>query len=326
MCESLRLPEDLVYEVMREIALNGDHRLLFRTSVVCKECTRKSLPFARSLHIPLTFEYEIVTRGELFTIPVQRPSDEISSIVVNIVVDWGDNSPAQKYSSSDELVSHIYSCPGSYKVRVFANTNLSASTTTRKCFLTGLNCNSWRRWANSLVSFETLGTLRIRCLRYFFAASAKFNIPIGHWDVSSVKDFNGLFYYCSSFNQPIGAWNVSSATMMESMFQGCTSFDQPLASWNVSAVTTMKSMFSDSSNFNQPLNGWNVSNVKNMDSMFSGAHMFNQSLRDWDISNVKEVICMFYRAQTFDRRNIEGWKIKSGTNTVCMFDDETIHR
>ena len=52
-----------------------------------------------------------------------------------------------------------------------------------------------------------------------------FNQPIGDWDVSNVKDMNGMFYNAKSFNQPIGDWVISHKTDCDNMFYGAKSFE-----------------------------------------------------------------------------------------------------
>ena len=38
---------------------------------------------------------------------------------------------------------------------------------------------------------------------------SSFNQPLDHWDVSSVTDFERMFYAASKFNQPLAGWDVS---------------------------------------------------------------------------------------------------------------------
>lgn len=45
---------------------------------------------------------------------------------------------------------------------------------------------------------------------------SSFNQPLDHWDVSSVTDFERMFYAASKFNQPLAGWNMSSVQYYES--------------------------------------------------------------------------------------------------------------
>ena len=41
------------------------------------------------------------------------------------------------------------------------------------------------------------------------------------------------------FNENINDWDVSNVKNMEGMFEGCLKFNQPLDKWNVSKVKNM---------------------------------------------------------------------------------------
>lgn len=53
-----------------------------------------------------------------------------------------------------------------------------------------------------------------------------FNIPIGYWDVSKVKDMSCMFYSCAAFNQPLD----KSANLKNQcrMFHNCKGFTYSL--------------------------------------------------------------------------------------------------
>ena len=83
-----------------------------------------------------------------------------------------------------------------------------------------------------------------------FGDTSAFNQDISSWNVSSVTNMNGMFYYATGFNQAIGFsiepftgntniyWDVSSVTDMSGMFQGATAFNQNLCTWSVTNVTS----------------------------------------------------------------------------------------
>jgi surface protein len=73
---------------------------------------------------------------------------------------------------------------------------------------------------------------------------------ISNWDVSRVKDMNGLFSDRDSFNDSLALWDVSNVTNMSSMFRNATKFNQDLSAWNVSKVTSMDEMFFSAHSFN----------------------------------------------------------------------------
>ena len=95
-------------------------------------------------------------------------------------------------------------------------------------------------------------------------------------DVSSLTklikcdDFSSIFKGYENVKHIIGLedWDVSNVKNMEGMFQGCINFNSDLSKWNVSKVKSMKYMFSHCDNFNSDLSNWNVSSVRGMYCMF----------------------------------------------------------
>ncbi|MGC6516003.1 MAG: BspA family leucine-rich repeat surface protein, partial [Myxococcota bacterium] len=197
---------------------------------------------------------------------------------------------------------------------------------------------------NSAVAgeFETACTSGITDMVAMFANSYV-NEDIGSWDVSSVTDMAGMFYYAELFNADIGSWDVSSVTSMGSMFEFATLFNRDISGWDVSAVTDMYGMFLlsnfdrdigawDVSNvtnmmvmfeatpFNQDIGGWDVSSVSTMYGMFSGASDFNQDISEWDTSSVANMGSMFSSAHDFNG-NISGWDVSNVTVMENMFAD-----
>jgi surface protein len=110
-----------------------------------------------------------------------------------------------------------------------------------------------------------------------------YGYPINKWDVSSLQDFDSIFYAANTFNEDISSWNVSNATTMSEMFYSAYAFNQDLSSWNMSNVTDMEGMFHTASSFNQNLSLWNVSNVQNMSDMFLDAASFNWDIDSWEL-------------------------------------------
>ena len=73
------------------------------------------------------------------------------------------------------------------------------------------------------------------------------------WDVSQVKNMEGLFTQRTQFNQDISKWDTSQVVSMAGMFRGAVIFDADISGWDVSKVTDMNYMFYDAISFNQPL-------------------------------------------------------------------------
>ena len=145
------------------------------------------------------------------------------------------------------------------------------------------------------------------------------NLP---WDVSHVKDMNGMFESASSssFNSSsISNWNVSSVSNMLGMFYDTSSFNQNLF-WNTSSLEDTTAMFFGSSSFNGDLSQWDTSSVTKMNSMFRRASSFNSdSISNWNVTNVVNMVRMFEGATDF-AQNLCPWKDAQAVSlTNCYY-------
>jgi surface protein len=187
---------------------------------------------------------------------------------------------------------------------------------------------------------------------------------------TGITDMSELFMLKAKFNQPIGRWDVSDVTNMRYMFAGyngkrpiCSGwtsveyddgkcpdsygrirsmkFNQDISKWDVSSVTNMEAMFSHAAQFSQPINDWDVSNVESMRSMFDNFlksiliyaikgttldqstiwanSWFNQPLDKWDVSSVKDMSNMFRGHLSFNQP-IGNWDVSSVTTMESMFE------
>lgn len=98
---------------------------------------------------------------------------------------------------------------------------------------------------------------------------------IGDWNVSKVKDMNGLFYNKILFNEDISNWDTSSVITMRSMFHHCRAFNQNLSAWDVQEVTDMACIFCNARAFDQPgtLDDWAPDKVTDWYHAFSKCPM-----------------------------------------------------
>ena len=256
-----------------------------------------------------------------------------SSGTYNFTVDWGDGTNDTITAWNQPEVTHTYhNSPGIYTLNI-------TGTLRGWRFNNGgdrLKIIELMQWGN--MSLGNSGYYFYGCenmlltatdapnmtgtTSLYFAFAHCYNLEdmgdMNSWDMSSVTDMSGMFFYATSFNQPLGSWNVSGVTGMYKMFSSATSFNQPLGTWNVSSVTDMSLMFSHASAFNQPLETWDVSSVINMYGMFSHASAFNQPLGTWDVSSVTDMSGMF-SSSTFNS-SIGSWDVSSVTNMESMFE------
>jgi len=139
-------------------------------------------------------------------------------------------------------------------------------------------------------------------------ANSQFDQDISNWNVSNVEDMKWMFYY-SEFNKDISKWNVSNVKNMEGMFLG-SKFNGDISNWDVSNVKNMSSMF-ETSQFNQDISNWNVSNVTDMNWMFKNSQ-FNGNISKWNVSNVEDMSYMFEKSRF--NGDIGSWPLKEDTD------------
>ena len=292
--------------------------------------------------------WQTTTSDESITIPTTGTG-------YDYVVDWGDGSTSV-HSDADATTdaSHIYATAGTYTVRIIGDfpriyMHNSADISKIKAV------NQWGTivWSSMQDAFRGCTNLNISAsdapdlsqvtnLSYMFREVNGFTVSLSNWDVSTVTNMEGMFYfttfnrdisswnvanvttfkmmfiYNQVFNQNIGSWNTGSVTDMESMFLGANQFNQDISGWNVSNVTNTKSMFYAARNFNQDISNWNVSSVTDAFQMFRQANKFNQDISSWDVSNITDMSRMFYQATSFEQ-NLGAWDISSVTDMDDMF-------
>jgi len=143
-----------------------------------------------------------------------------------------------------------------------------------------------------------------------------FNEDVSAWDVSSVTDMIGMFYYSSDFNQDISAWETSKVKTMANMFKYASSFNSNIEAWDVSRVKSMSSMFQDADSFDSAIGAWDVRRVLDMSSMFQFTNQFNDpTIVAWDVSSVTNFEFMFYYTDAFNV-DLSPWDIDSDPSDI----------
>merc|ERR1719181_1954405 len=81
-----------------------------------------------------------------------------------------------------------------------------------------------------------------------FSGAKLFRGDISKWDVSNVRDMNGMFHSAELFNSDISKWDVSRVGNMDHMFSYATSFNRKFcgSSWIHSKASKL-GMFTGSS-------------------------------------------------------------------------------
>ena len=149
-------------------------------------------------------------------------------------------------------------------------------------------------------------TNAIKCddFSYIFSGfkRVKHIIGIEDWDVSNVKNMEGMFGGCINFNTNLSNWNVSSVIYMSGMFNSCEKFSCDLSKWDVSSVRDMAYMFRGCKKFNSDLSNWNVSSVEDMRYMFQNCKKFDSDLSKWNVSSLENVGHTFSGCQSLRKR------------------------
>jgi surface protein len=180
---------------------------------------------------------------------------------------------------------------------------------------------------------------------YWYKNGSYFNEDISKWDVSSVIDFNYMFYENEDFDQDLSKWDVSSARFLYGMFLDASDFDSDISKWDVSNVVNFSEMFDGASSFDADLSNWNVGRAQDMSFMFRGAtsmsstyfndwnvgnvtsfsHMFANTeisirLGSWDLSNCKSIALMFQNNYNYTGESIKRWDVSNVTNMYGAFE------
>ena len=163
-------------------------------------------------------------------------------------------------------------------------------------------------------------TSSVTDMRRAFVNADLFNQPLDLWDTSNVESFNHMFSLADRFNGRVDTWNTSRALDMEYMFNDAHQFNQDVSGWDTSRVTNMESMFRDVNLFNQDIGGWDTSNVTDMSRLFDDNWSFNQDLSDWDTSSVTTMAFMFNDAYSFNQ-DISQWNVSNVESMNDMFSD-----
>lgn len=120
------------------------------------------------------------------------------------------------------------------------------------------------------------------------------NANLNWIDVSHITEMNGIFAHgnATKFNGDISKWDVSNVKNMDGMFMDSV-FNGDISNWDVSHVTSMHAMFCQNKDFNQNISKWDVSNVNTFESMFQGASHFNKNISNWKIKDNAKTAYMF---------------------------------
>jgi surface protein len=237
----------------------------------------------------------------------------------NATIDWGDSSSNIITTYNDANLTHVYSTPGTYTIKITGSLPyIKFNNSGDKLKL--IDITQWGTWqpqslqktfmgcSNLTGSFTDnldLSSITDPSLLYCFFNCSSFNGNISSWTTTPFTAMNYMFYGCSLFNQNIGGWNVSNVTNFFGMFFGCSLFNQDISGWSTSNATAFQLMFYGCSSFNQNIGGWSTSNVTNMQQTFFGCSSFNQDISGWNYTNVTSMLQFLNGATSFSTANYD---------------------
>ena len=169
---------------------------------------------------------------------------------VNVIIDWGDNSPADTVTTAGD-VNHTY----------LNNFIVYAVEITGSLEHFGGSVNNITK-LTKVLSFGNIGITSLDSALYNAVNLTEVPTIIP----STVTSVKSMFENASSFNQNIINWDVSNVTNMSNMFAYASSFDQDISSWEVANVTDMSNMFIEDTlstvNYDALLNKWATQTVQ----------------------------------------------------------------
>lgn len=258
-----------------------------------------------------------------------------------ILVDWGDGTPAEVLYAEDydftqnRYPTHSYALPQEYTIRII---NLNEEI--------GLQCWSFLHASVDVLAYVASGS-EDSLANIYVAGDNPNEGPFSHafrrrflWrnDFVDVKRYGngkmgvGMFAWTSAkiFS---ASGSPRFADHVDWMFYNATYFNEDIGGWDTSKVKSMYGMFHSARSFNQNISRWNVSNVTDMGSMFYCASSFNNgdtSAEDWDAipanpltwgektSQVENMSWMFGYVTHF-KQDISSWNVSNVTDMSYMF-------
>ena len=260
---------------------------------------------------------------------IKLPATKYGSTSVNIVVDWGDGTIAEAFTT--DFPTHTYATAGTYEIKVWGTcpkwgyANLgSVSTTSNSDYYTS---------TQYLTKVKQFGELS--AVQYGFA-QCKNLIEVSGENLVTSKTFEKttnmsyMFYYCSSLTSlDVSKFDTSKVTNMSYMFSRCGLISLDISNFNTFKVTDMSYMFGVRSVNNEVSSGIkeikgleniNTSNVISMMGMFQCcAELEYIDVSNFDTSKVTNMSWMFDCCSNLTNLNVSKFDTSKVTDMSMMF-------
>lgn len=191
-----------------------------------------------------------------FVLPLVVPSYKY-----NFIVEWGDGSREAQRNPTATTVTHVYSSPGVYKIkihgagfgRVFGKLGANGAQDAAKItsiptlgdlIWTGNAFNSGFRSLVNLASFDASNAKVINLLNLngLFSGCTSLNSVIDFDSSFVTGNLSNSFLNCSSFNSDVNL-DTRSITAFDAMFSGCTSFKKDVSKFKIGSLVSAANMF-----------------------------------------------------------------------------------
>jgi surface protein len=264
------------------------------------------VPAAAAASNPFTFTVDTTdsngSASDTFVLPL------LDDGVIDINVDWGDDSTSNITEHDDAAVTHVYSASGTYtiemsgtirgfrfagggdrrKMRVISqwgDFNMTFSNTFQDC----------RDLTVTASDAPTISTTNMGSTFYRCGELTDLGTGISSWNVSNVTSFSKLFYQDTKFNGDVSSWEVGAGENFSNMFYRNNPFNADISGWDTSSATNMNSMLrthmAPYGNFDQDLSAWDISNVTDMTSILTGqtlsTSIYDEILTAWADQSVQ---------------------------------------
>ena len=260
---------------------------------------------------------------------IKLPATKYGSTSVNIVVDWGDGTIAEAFTT--DFPTHTYATAGTYEIKVWGTcpkwgyANLgSVSTTSNSDYYTS---------TQYLTKVKQFGELS--AVQYGFAQCKNLIEVFGENLVTSktfekTTNMSYMFYYCSSLTSlDVSKFDTSKVTNMSYMFSRCGLISLDISNFNTFKVTDMSYMFGVRSVNNEEISGIkeikgleniNTSNVISMMGMFQCcAELEYIDVSNFDTSKVTNMSWMFDCCSNLTNLNVSKFDTSKVTDMSMMF-------
>ncbi len=208
--------------------------------------------------------WQTTTTNESITVPTTGSG-------YNYVIDWGDGTIDQGLTGN---ATHSYTTAGTYTVKVLGDLpRVYFNNGGDKDKI--LTIEQWGTipWQSMELAFNGCSNLKLNATdspdlglvtnaRRMFAGTSNFEDlqnTIGQWDTGNIENMNTMFFN-SSFNEDIGDWDVSKVKDFDGMFYQNNAFNQDLSTWDISEATTMRTFIANTrfslENYDKTLIGW----------------------------------------------------------------------